>query len=212
MWRAVRRLVPPEATASRQVPGARSSASPSASGPSATAHAARRRPRARTGAAARRPPAAAAAARTGDRPSALAGRLRGVLGRTRTSGDCSPQIANPAGVSPLASTQPPCRTDDEGRVRGTLEDMPRGLARAVPFLVAERGRSRDPHAARRSHRHRRDLHGDHEIREVDDAGTAHRVTEVYASRPPAHRRRTLRHASRTTRTRAGAWPRIGRPR
>ena len=40
------------------------------------------------------------------RPSAT-DRRRGARGRTRTIGDCSPQIANPAALSPLASTQPP---------------------------------------------------------------------------------------------------------
>jgi hypothetical protein len=36
----------------------------------------------------------------------------------RTFGDCSPQIAKPAGAAALARTHPPCRTDAEGWARG----------------------------------------------------------------------------------------------
>jgi hypothetical protein len=58
---------------------------------------------------------------SGPRPSVDGARRRGGRGLRRTLGDCSPQTAKPAGVSRLASTQPPCMTDEEGRGRGTLQ-------------------------------------------------------------------------------------------
>ena len=51
----------------------------------------------------------------------------------RTFGDCSPQIANAAGISGLASTQPPCNTEEVGLLRGTLQRLPNAMARALPF-------------------------------------------------------------------------------
>src|SRR5258708_32516724 len=72
-----------------------------------------------------------------------AGRARG-LGRGRVLADCSPQIAKPAAPSALASTHPPCSTEvAEGRVRGTLQGMPRSVARGMPLygFVLDRGRN-----------------------------------------------------------------------
>src|SRR5207248_7564261 len=88
----------------------------------------------------------------GDRPSLLPVRLRGGRGgRMRTLGDCSPQIANAAGTSALASTQPPCSTEKEGRLRGTLEDC---HARWHGLCLSEVERGHHIYGRRTNGRHR----------------------------------------------------------